>query len=1043
MVAVDVSGEPEARRILADVMKVKELDGSVWFEVLREFLNIRSYPDDVCNAGWTDFWKKLRSAPESIRRRFAAQYSSQIHVKRRDGEWVSTNQVLLSGALIDSDDTSGNINLLVDSMMHGSDADLLRALGVHEFPEGTEGPASYNEVRNGSNVLSSWLTHWRGVYKSTHQNSASWGYLEPISLSMPGGWRFMSELVGVPNARLTKRYLARLVEGEFRNSVKFGHCTVGLYPKIDVPHPLPSLLLQYGQMQIENETVRLLAFIARCNEPALRGMQVWESLEPLIDRLQSTEGVEPPAESEIHALWIAIIEELSTPSAIADDSLESLWTGAARDSVVPATLPSEAGDIPLSNVFVSGSPDLARRARSPDRVVVTLDEMALQLWLVHGARNLADLLQPEWSGPAGPADLLTSVLPDLAVVLKRDLVASARAQPVLNLALRIDDQTTPVVCLMWDNALLVDTEQLSRLSRVERLRCLLSEVAAASWLDGSPEAALQRLGDARVDKLRAAVAGESTLAERLLRAVGGWGEPLREALGTIGDMEFVEQCTLLELAELTLAQLGPSTLTTLKEALEEEGLKPPTRWGTAQARAFVVAIGFPEEFAASPATRREAEEYISGPIELPPLHDFQQEVFDGVRALLASGTTRRRAVVSLPTGGGKTRVTVESAVRLVLAPASDRHSVIWIAQTDELCEQAVQAFRQVWVNLGTRGTDLRIVRLWGGNSSPAVQEPDRPLAVVASIQTLNNRMGSEGLAWLQKPGLVVVDECHHAITRSYTNLLRWLDAEAPRPGAPEKDEPLMLGLSATPFRSDDEESQRLARRFDSRWFPADQERLHTRLLEQGVLARADYEALDSGVGLSDEEMTRLSDLPDVWEGLDFENLLEAINQRLAGDVGRNQRLMEFVQQCDESAILFFANSVQHAEEMSARLNLAGITAAAVSGGTPTVARRYFLDRFQRGDIRVLCNHSVLTTGFDAPKTDMVLVARQVFSPVRYMQMVGRGLRGEKNGGTPRCRIVTVLDNLGRYQDRHPYHYCRRYFSDDRVLTEAPLNLQGN
>jgi superfamily II DNA or RNA helicase len=113
--------------------------------------------------------------------------------------------------------------------------------------------------------------------------------------------------------------------------------------------------------------------------------------------------------------------------------------------------------------------------------------------------------------------------------------------------------------------------------------------------------------------------------------------------------------------------------------------------------------------------------------------------------------------------------------------------------------------------------------------------------------------------------------------------------------------------------------------------------------------------------------------------------------------------------------------------MSARLNLIGIPAAAVSGSTQTVARRYFLERFQRGEIRVLCNHSVLTTGFDAPKTDMVFIARQVFSPVRYMQMVGRGLRGEKNGGTTHCRIVTVVDNLGRFQDRHPYQYCQRFF----------------
>jgi superfamily II DNA or RNA helicase len=462
-------------------------------------------------------------------------------------------------------------------------------------------------------------------------------------------------------------------------------------------------------------------------------------------------------------------------------------------------------------------------------------------------------------------------------------------------------------------------------------------------------------------------------------------------------------------------------------------LKPPSRWNTVEARSFVASIGFPEEFAASPVTRREAEEYISGPIELPPLHDFQQDVLEGIRHLVASSTKRRRAVVSLPTGGGKTRVTVEGAVLLVLKPEGDSRTVLWVAQTDELCEQAVQSFRQVWLNLGAQKTDLRIFRLWGGNPNPAAQDLDKPLVVVASIQTLNSRMGTNGLAWLQKPGLVVVDECHHAITPSYTNLLRWLDAEAPRQGASEMDEPPILGLSATPFRTDDDESHRLAKRFDNRWFPADQAQLHTRLLSQGVLAKAIYEGMQSGIGLIQEELDRLAQIPEPWQGLDFENILEAINQRLAGNKQRNERLVQRIKQSVENSILFFANSVLHAEEMSARLNLNGIPAAAISGETPTVARRYFLDRFQRGDIRVLCNHSVLTTGFDAPKTDMVLIARQVFSPVRYMQIVGRGLRGEKNGGTAQCRIVTVVDNLGRFENKHPYHYCERYFSEVKEM----------
>jgi superfamily II DNA or RNA helicase len=653
----------------------------------------------------------------------------------------------------------------------------------------------------------------------------------------------------------------------------------------------------------------------------------------------------------------------------------------------------------------------------------------MQLWLKAGARGLAGLVQAEWSAIAGPPERLIDVVPELGDVLRADVRDAARCQRVTQLRLRIADTVEAAPCLMWNGTLLLDSEQLAPLSRAERLRRLLAEIAASGWLDGSPAEALARLGDAGVDERRAQVAQGATLAERLLRAAGNRVEPLLDALGQpLCDMDFVRQCTPQQLAELVLAQLGPAALTALRDTLQAEGLQPPARWNSAAALAFVAAIGFPPEFASAAEARREPEELISGPIELPPLHDFQQEVFDRLSALLASGTQRRRAVISLPTGGGKTRVTVEAAVRLVLAPEGAMRSVLWIAQTDELCEQAVQAFRQVWVNLGARRTNLRIARLWGGNPNPTQLQPDRPVVVVASIQTLNNRVGAADLDWLRKPGLVVVDECHHAITPSYSTLLRWLDAEAPRPGAAPRDEPPIVGLSATPFRTDDDESQRLARRFDSRWLPSDQERLYARLLAQGVLARARYESLDSGAGLTDDEQDRLGRLREPWEGLDFENLLEAINQRLAGDARRNERLVECIEASAERSILFFTNSVAHAEEMAARLNLAGIGAAAISGNTPTMARRYFLDRFQGGQIRVLCNHSVLTTGFDAPRTDLVLIARQVFSPVRYMQMVGRGLRGEKNGGTASCRIVTVVDNLGRFADRHPYHYSRQYFS---------------
>ena len=421
---------------------------------------------------------------------------------------------------------------------------------------------------------------------------------------------------------------------------------------------------------------------------------------------------------------------------------------------------------------------------------------------------------------------------------------------------------------------------------------------------------------------------------------------------------------------------------------------------------------------------------------MPPLHDYQEEVIDGLQQLIHSGTGRRRAVVSLPTGGGKTRVTVQAAVDLVLKLKSVNRSVLWVAQTDELCEQAVQSFRQVWVNRGSERTDLRIVRFWAGHSSPTPPVHGQPIAVVASIQTLNSRIGKDELEWLNNPGLVVIDECHHAIAPSYTGLLRWLDAEAPRPGSQLKDEPPIIGLSATPFRgtNDDEENLRLAKRFGQSWLPDGQKELHEKLTSRGMLAIPEHEALKSPSIVSPALVARLA----AENGMDANNLLEELNRQLASDEDRNRLLVDTIRKSREMSILFFANSVSHAEEMAARLNLEGVSAAAISGDTASSARRYFLDSFQRGQVRVLCNHSVLTTGFDAPKTDMVLIARQVMSPVRYMQMVGRGLRGLKNGGTERCRIVTVMDNLGRFGDKHPYHFCARYFG----LPPSQLQMQA-
>lgn len=1029
-VTMELQSNRAARHILAEVLKVREPDEQLWIQVLEKTLAPLSW-GSVDDTGWNAFWSQLRRAPDGARKRFLESRKDNIRVRRRDGQWMKSDSALLPGRLVDDTDESPNADLLVDVTTHADDEASLSMLGVVDLPIGDVGPGSYDVVAAESKLLRVWRDECRDRYKREHRNSASRSYLEPLTLVMPRGFALLERLSGMPNVRFTLHLLKRLVEPQLSGSVPFGHVTSKTYPKVDVPHPLPSLLLRFGKVRVGTQSVLpLKSVVARREEPTLTSLLSDPSVEPMLAMLQES-ALLPlvPDKAELAAIWRTAFEVCSTPDAVVTGKLIDLWRAAGRDNVAPTELPGPDGAVPLNEVFVTTSSNLARLARANRRTVAVLDDSTMKLWLDEGAHNLADVIQPDWDEAAGPLERLSEVLPELYEALWDDIRDTVGCQRVKGLRLRIDEASETVSCLVWKEALHLDVGMLVQLPRHARLRRVLAEVAAAGWLAESEEAALHRIGDADVDKRRKHVAQGETLAERLLRAMSNRVEPLREVLGeALKQQNFISECSPQQLAELVLAQLGPSALYRLKDALIEEGLSPPERWTAAKALAFVCSMGFPPEFASTAMARREPEELVSGPIELRELHDFQQEVFNGLKDLLASSTKRRRAVVSLPTGSGKTRVTVEAAVRLVLAPEEGPRSVLWIAQTDELCEQAVQAFRQVWADCGAQDTELRIVRLWGRSPNPTAQETGKPVAVIGSIQTLNNRFDDTEIAWLRMPGLVVVDECHHAITPSYTALLRWLDAEAPRSGTPVKDEPPIVGLSATPFRSDDDESQRLARRFDSRWLPQDQESLYSRLCERGVLAHALYESLESGSSLTDDELSRLSRIASPWEGLNFDNLLEEINQRLASESERNELLVQRIESSRERSILLFANSVTHAMQMAARLNLHGIAAAAIDGETPPATRRWFLERFQTGQIRVLCNHSVLTTGFDAPKIDMVLIARQVFSPVRFMQMVGRGLRGEKNGGTSSCRILAVMDNLGRFQSSHPYHYCKKYFS---------------
>ncbi|WP_418606185.1 hypothetical protein [Georgenia sp. SUBG003] len=70
-------------------------------------------------------------------------------------------------------------------------------------------------------------------------------------------------------------------------------------------------------------------------------------------------------------------------------------------------------------------------------------------------------------------------------------------------------------------------------------------------------------------------------------------------------------------------------------------------------------------------------------------------------------------------------------------------------------------------------------------------------------------------------------------------------------------------------------------------------------------------------------------------------------------------------------------------------------------------------------------------GFDAPEVRAVYVTRPTWSPNLYQQMIGRGLRGPKNGGSELVDIINVADNVNEYGEQLAFSHFDYLWSTSR------------
>lgn len=381
------------------------------------------------------------------------------------------------------------------------------------------------------------------------------------------------------------------------------------------------------------------------------------------------------------------------------------------------------------------------------------------------------------------------------------------------------------------------------------------------------------------------------------------------------------------------------------------------------------------------------------------LFAHQRKAVSGVKRLL-SGVDRRRVLLHMPTGAGKTR----TAMNVIADHFRDREStlVVWLAYSEELCSQAAEEFAAAWSQLGNR--EITVYRNWGDSHFELGDIKEGfVVAGLAKIYSQALKSGQFITKLADRTSLVVIDEAHQATADTYNFILDYM--------VTRNENSALLGLSATPGRTwnDVDEDERLAKFFYKQKVtlsvPGYQSPVEF-LMAEGYLARPNFIPFYYSGGV---ELTG-RDLKELEAGLDIP---VGVLKRLADDEQRN---LSIILQAESLArkhrrIIIFATTVQHAEILASVLRARGLSADAITGVTPSQDRRRLIARYCSnldGNL-ILCNYGVLTTGFDAPRTSAAIVARPTKSLVLYSQMVGRAIRGPRAGGNAEADIVTIVD----------------------------------
>ena len=330
------------------------------------------------------------------------------------------------------------------------------------------------------------------------------------------------------------------------------------------------------------------------------------------------------------------------------------------------------------------------------------------------------------------------------------------------------------------------------------------------------------------------------------------------------------------------------------------------------------------------------------------LRYYQKESIDNTISDLLKG---KNPVIGLPTGSGKSIVLCGLAERII--DIDHNANVLVLSHVKEILEQNHSAIERYFYGMET------------GLYSAGLESKTIKKITVASIQTAQNC--PEKFSHFTH---IIIDEAHRVgfdKQSGYRKLADKIDAQC-------------IGLTATPFRMKGgyiyEGKDAL---FDCISIDLTTGERFARLIEEGYLS--EIYSKKTVLTLSDRGIKTIGgefNPKDLSKKFDRDNITEAAILETI-HFGKNYHHW-----------LCFAIDIKHAENISETFNRHGIKAIAVHSKMD--GRDKAIEDFKNGKYRVLVNVDILTTGFDFPAIDMIIMLRHTKSPIIHVQTTGRGLR---------------------------------------------------